>query len=87
MKKRKTIVIVLAILLIFITVIGCVIYKIDSKTQLKSIKSKSQLSKIYKGESTNWTFIAPLRGQFIIIYPFSAENELRVHPSDVNVFC
>lgn len=53
MKKRKTIVIVLAILLIFITVIGCVIYKIDSKTQLKSIKSKSQLSKIYKGESTN----------------------------------
>ena len=49
MKKRKTIVIVLAILLIFITVIGCVIYK----TQLKSIKSKSQLSKIYKGESTN----------------------------------
>ena len=53
MKKRKTIVIVLAILLIFITVVGCVIYKIDSKTQLKSIKSKSQLSKIYKGESTN----------------------------------
>lgn len=53
MKNRKTIVIVLTILLIFITVIGCVIYKIDSKTQLKSIKSKSQLSKIYKGESTN----------------------------------
>ena len=53
MKKRKTIVIVLAILLIFITVVGCVIYKIDSKTQLKSIKSKSQLSKIYKGETTN----------------------------------
>lgn len=55
MKKRKTIIIVLALLLIFITVISCIIYKIDSKTELKSVKSKAQLIKIYNGETTSST--------------------------------